>query len=632
MIERRDILRTAGGMWLAPGVAWSKTEGALPAEGMAATISHDPLAPLARVEPQRGAERVNWIRKSTSAAIRSVADVFDDTPSVMDFIGLADRVAIRAGVSRADLSGQFRAAAASGSPLIIPAGLYNLGGDIRFTAPVHIQPGARLNRLGGTLTFAGGITASAGHQIFSNYADPYLVIDTQYTPEGWVDWFGNGAEAIEATHRIFQIARLGSRDYHVSRTVVLDRSNRQVIGCGGSAEGAGGTRIVLSGPACADQPVIRIGTGESGAVLKCARRLNVSGINTFRDGATRPASSGRREDAVPGWDIRGWYEGRLHDCFDYGSAIHFRVTATIACTLQRCSGVRPQAGQSGSAPDFYTAFCLGGHQPSFGFIGANASLSVLHCGCAGGAAGDPSRVGIYLYGYIGDTWIDSFEMSQLEFGIYVDGADRGGRTLTNLSAHQDVRVNNCVLDAVRHNAITIRNLNAGAGIQIRGNYAALNGSGEAILVENSQGLVIIESADCIANSTLDNCGLRITGSKRVQANALAFRDFRIGMQVHDSAQLRLTPTIHRVQPGGTFAVELNGVSRSYVAPLIDGIPGAWQGGVQVDKTTSYCEINVSAINYGAFAQVTSALKLQVAGVSVDSDRFGSGNLRSGVAD
>ncbi|MBT0668681.1 hypothetical protein HT136_09910 [Novosphingobium profundi] len=630
MIERRDILRTAGGGWLAAGALPSEAKGAAVAAVAPADRISDPLQPLTRVMPERGAGLVNWIRKSAGAAIRSVADVLDDTPSIMDFIGLTERVAIRSGTSRADLSAEFRAAAATGSPLVVPAGVYNLAGDIRFTGHVSIQPGVQLRRLSGTLEFAGGLTASPGAQIFFGYLDPHVLVDSRSTPEGWVDWFGDGAEAIETAHRVFQTARLGPRDYHVTRTVLLDRSHRQVIGCGGSAEGEGGTRIVLTGPASANQAVVRLGTGERAHVLKCARRLNVRGINTFRDGATRPAASGRREDAVPGWDIRGWYEGRLEDCFDYGSAIHYRIAATVSCTVQRCGGVRPKPGQGGSAPDFYTAFCIGGHAPAFGFIGANASLSVLQCGCAGGAAGDPSRVGIYLFGYIGDTWIDSFEMSQLEFGIYVDGADRGGRTLAELSAHQDVRVNNCVLDAVLHNAITLRNLNAGAGLQLRGNYAALNGTGEAILVENSEGLVTIDGADCIANSALENCGLRILGSKRVQANAVALRDFRVGVEVRNSAQLRLTPTIHRVRPGGAFAVQLEGASRSYVAPLVDGVAGAWQGGVAIDANTNYCEINVSAINYGAFVRVTSAGKLQVTGSAVDADRFGSGNLRSGV--
>lgn len=643
MIERRFLLKAAGAMWLpsassgeernlvgAPAESGEIEGTQSPFRNVASERDEGLRDELAQPMPGKGAALIAWVRDRVGAQSRLVADVLDDEPSIMDFIPSQERAKVRDGTCRTDLSPYFQAAAKAVIPLVVPAGTYPLDGDVRFTEPVDFRAGAKLRRSGGKLTFLGGFVAPPGQQIFFGYLHSAIEVDNTRTPEGWADWFGRDADAIETCHKVFRVSRLGPHDYNVTRTVVLDQSYRQVLGAGGSAEGEGGTRIVLSGPAARTQPVVRLGTLNTSAVLSCARRLIVNGINTFRDGIGDAPASGRREDAVPGWLIAGWYESRMADCFDYGSGIHYRIYGTIGCTLSRCGGVRPQGGEPGTARDFYTAFCIGGYSTSFGFIGANASLTVEGCGTAGGSAGDPSRVGLYLFGYIGDTWIDKFEMSQLEYGIYVDGSDRSGNTVGSLSAHQDVRITNCVLDANLRNCITLRHLNDGCGLQARGNYAALNGAGDGILVEECTGLVTIDGGDMIANSTLANNGVRIVRSKRVQVNGVPCRDFRVGIRAEECGQLRLTPMVHRTVQGGTNAIELRAVARSYVAPIVDGPQGAWQCGISVDAGTNYSEFNLTGINFGAFERVNADQKLVFGQVAVTNESFGSGNVRSGV--
>lgn len=553
------------------------------------------------------------------AVNRSVAARLQDYVSVKDFGAVGDDVA--------NDTAAFVAAAATGKAVIIPEGTYRVSGCL-FYGRVTFAGGAQIRRTGGTLAFAGGIDAPCEQIFLDAVGIAQVDVNSDLTPEGWVDWFGTDANAIETCHKIFKVNRFGPRNYIVTRTVVLDQSNRQVIGVGGSAEGAGGTRIVLTGAAAVTDPVVRVGTLNTSSVGACARRLNISWINTYRDGVINPSSTNRRENAVPGWLIAGWYESEMAHIFDYGSPIGYRVYGTIGCTLDYTGCVRPTAGASNGYVDYFTAHCIGGYSTSFGFIGANASLTVKNSGCAGAVG--TARLGVYLFGYIGDTWIDKYEMSQLELGVYVDGSDAAGVTIISQSAHQDVRVNNCVLDAVLTNCITVTNCNQGAGIQMRGNYCAQNAAGAAVQVENTDGLVLIDGGDIIANSTLDNVGVRIYNSKTVNVNGTLIKDCRVGVYAEDSSQLRLTPVMRRGYSGGTYGVYLDNVARSYVAPVIDGTASSWTQGIYTTSTLDYVETNLSAINWGCFVTAAASYKLWYNGATVTTDTYGTTNLRSGV--
>lgn len=578
-----------------------------------------------------GAGLVSWIRAATGAVARTIADWFSDQPSVMDYIPAVERVKIRLRTSTADLSSYFLAASAAGKAFVVPEGSYRLAQTVGFAQRVTFMPGARVYRDGGNLAFSGGIAAPIAEQIFYGYIYPQIDVNNDLTPEGWVDWFGYDQDAIETCHKIFKVNRFAARDYFASRTVILDRSYREVIGFYGSAEGAGGTRIVMIGAAAANQPIIQVGTLNTAAVLSCARRLNIRGINTIRAGDPyQPVASGRREDAIPGWKIAGWYEGRMDDCFDYGSAIHYRVYGTIGCTLNRCGGVRPGAGAANGNPDYYTAFVVGGYATSFGFIGANASVTIENCGTAGGVG--TARMGLFLFGYIGDTWIKKFEMSQLEYGVFVDGADAGGTALTSLSAHQDVRIRECVLDANLFNCITVQKINRGGAISLDDNYCALNAAGDAVLINSSLGLVSINSGDIIANSGLANYGVRIAGSKRVTvAPAVKIKDCRVGLKAESSGQLRLQPNITRANTGGTNALEFFGTGRSYVAPIIDADVAAFDYAINVDTGANYSGFDISAVNYGCLTTVAAARKIWYNGAGWGgTNAFGNNNVVMGV--
>lgn len=568
-----------------------------------------------------GAGLVSWINTAAGALARTVQARLRDYVSVKDFGAVGDDVA--------NDTAAFVSAAADGRPVIIPPGTYRVAGAT-FMARVFFA-GGKIRRTGGTLAFSGGIDAAPGDNIFLDAVYPNVDINNDLTPEGWVDWFGYDADAIETCHKIFHVNLLGPRDYFLTRTLILDQSYREVIGARGSAEGAGGTRLVMIGAAAANQPLVQVGTLNTAAVLSCARRLNVRGINTIRAGDPyQPVASGRREDAIPGWKIAGWYEGSLEDCFDYGSAIHYRVYGTVGCAIRRCGGVRPGAGAANGNPDYYTAMAVGGYATSFGFIGSNASLTIEDCGSAGAVG--TGRMGLFLFGYIGDTWVKKFETSQLEYGVFVDGADAAGVALAALTAHQDVRISECVIDANLFNCITVQKINTGGAISLDENYCALNAAGDAILVNTSRGMVSIGSGDIIAHSGLANFGVRIAGSKRVSVSpAVKIKDCRVGLKAESSGQLRLEPTITRAIVGGTNALEFSGCGRSYVAPIIDADLAVFDYGIVTDVAANYSGFEISAVNYGCFTTASATRKIWHNGATWGgTNAFGNNNVVMGV--
>lgn len=81
-----------------------------------------------------GATLISWLSSRAGAVARSIADVFADHVSVMDFIPLVERVKIRLRTSTADLAAYFSAAAACGTEVLVPDGLYNVSAFAMTTA------------------------------------------------------------------------------------------------------------------------------------------------------------------------------------------------------------------------------------------------------------------------------------------------------------------------------------------------------------------------------------------------------------------------------------------------------------------------------------------------------------------
>jgi hypothetical protein len=214
----------------------------------------------------------------------------------------------------------------------------------------------------------------------------------------------------------------------------------------------------------------------------------------------------------------------------------------------------------------------------------------------------------------------------------VDGADVSGTPVTSLSAHQDVRIRECILDAHTFNCLTVQNINAGGAISLDDNYLAQNAAGDTVLINNCRGLLSINSGDIIANSSLANFGVRIAGSKRVTVGpAVKIKDCRVGVRAESSGQLRIEANITRANTGGTNAVELAGVGRSFIQPIVDADVAAFNYGISADIATNYSELNISGINYGCFTTVTAGRKIRYDGATWGGGgTFGNNNIVTGV--
>lgn len=521
-----------------------------------------------------------------------------------------------------DDTAAFALAAADDVPLVVPAGIYRVSG-CTFTRQVTFRPGAQIRQTGGTLAFDGGIEAPIAC-IFLDASD----VTAKWTPEAWADWFGNDADAVEMCHRVFSCTRMAPWDYGDTRPLVLNESYRTVRGMGGSAEGWGGTRFILSGPAAATDPVIIYGTGETNDVLACSRRLNVSGINTVRDGIANPAA--KRVDAVPGWEIKGLYESEAERLFDYNSPTGYRINAVVGCNMKRLGRVRPTAGADNGNPDYSTGMVVGGDEANFGFIGANASLRISDCYDAGAVGHEP--MGMLLYGYIADTWVHRLETGQMPFGMVVDGAKSDGTAVTDLAAHTDVEIDGCVLDNCSGNCLTIKNTNIGGSIQLRANYGtmgAVNAMG--VRFDNSNALVTMTGGGLTGNSDVFTFGIVATNSQRIYQDGMAINDAGRGLHLDNVSRSSFRPVIARNSgPVMNDAVFLNGVTRCTIAPIVDGA-AKFTYGIVTNSSVTYSEINLTGVNHGAFTTPVAARKIWHNGASWGGGAtFPGGNVVSGV--
>lgn len=548
---------------------------------------------------------------------------------LLDYVSVKDFGAV--GNDSANDTAAFVAAAATGKCVIIPEGIYRVSG-VLFNDRVIFLGNAQIRRTSGTLAFAGGIEAPVEQIFLDSVGTAQVDVNNDLTPEGWVDWFGYDANAIETAMAVFKVINMGARDYFADRTVILNQNYRYLRGAWGSAEGLGGTRIVQTSGAPVNAPIIQVGTlntAPGDIPGNVTRRLRIEGINTIRSNAVNPPSSSDRQDGAPGWLLAGLYESYIHECFDYNSAVSWRIYGCCAVELKRCGSVRPNGGNVNGFPDYYTAFAVGGYSTSFGFIGANASLTLTDCSCAG--ATGAARVGIYLFGYIGDTWIDKFENSQVEYGIYVDGSDSAGTTITSTTAHRDVRISNCVLDNLSTSGIVLRNINTGGGIQLTHNYIAIGGAGKGIEIDSCYGNTVVHGGDMVANSTLTNFGLWIIDSERVHIDGLMICDFYRGAQLENIYQCHIAPVIQRQATGGNEAIYASAVNRSIVSPIIDGVASSWTYGINATDACLHNDFNLTKINYGSFTTVSATFKLWYDGATWGGGTtFGTGNVASGA--
>jgi hypothetical protein len=579
-------------------------------------------------------------------------------PVMSDYVSVLQYGAVGDGAT--DCTAAFVAAAAvAGRNVYLPRGVYVVG-TVTFTTSVQFSPGASMSLLApsSVWTFSGGLEAQVV-QIFRNLpawtppAQAPVVVNQAVNTDGWVDWFGTDAAAIEACHKVFTVTRLQAETYTVTRTVVLDQSFRQVVGAYGDAEGRGGTCIVLTGGSSATATVVQVGAASAAAIPLLTRKLEVSWINTRRDGPCTLSAS--RYAAAVGWSVQGLYEGYLFQLYDFGSATSYRITACVAVTLERCNCVNVTPAVGGTGGDNYTAFLVGGSSANFFFVGANASLLLLSCTCDGGSAivggphGSMRQVGasgvytptsgVYLYGYIADTWINQFEASNLSNGLVVDGNDALGAQVTAQYSQQDVFIDRAVLDAMQLSAMRVQNLNSDSMVEISDAYLATNTDvanqpGNGLLITACTGAIFVTGGIMLSSSASTVYGISIQTSSGVTVQGPLLKNYTFALFCANSSGIWANALLTRTLAGTESAVYLANVTRSYFAPTVTGVANSWVYGFLCPNDVTFTETNLSGIQVSSLAVPGSGIVAQ-SKINYNGATWGGGatygtNVASGV--
>ncbi len=417
-----------------------------------------------------------------------------------------------------------------------------------------------------------------------------VVVNQAVNTDGWVDWFGTDAAAIEACHKVFTVTRLQAESYLVRRTVVLDQSYRQVVGAYGDAQGRGGTCIVLIGDLTGTATVVQVGTTSAAIPSLLTRKLEVSWINTARDGPCVLSAS--RYVAPVGWNVQGpprelpvsavrlWVGHQLPNVRVRGG------DAGAVQLRQRDAGGRRERrrqlhGLSGRRLVGQLWIC-GGQR-----VAAPAQLHVRwrvrrhHWPECQQAAGRVVGVytltsGVYLYGYTADTWINQFEASNLSNGLVVDGNDAAGAQVTTQYSQQGRlhRPRRPGRDAAERDArpepqlgLDGRDLGRLPGDDHRRRQPPGNG----LLITACVGAILVTGGVMLSTApSVLIYGISIQSSSGVTVQGAMLKNYTFAMFCTNSSGIWANALMTRTLTGTESAVYLANVTRSYFAPTVTG--------------------------------------------------------------
>ncbi len=461
---------------------------------------------------------------------------------------------------------------------------------------------------------------------------------------GRPEWFGavvdnpeqDCREALEACVVLCQTVRLGPHDYYIHDSWKMMRSGRAIIGSAGSGSTVGygvdlrqpmgtadGTRIILCGPKAASEPVFVFGGG-IGAVddEHIMRNSHLRDIKFARDCSryrVRPSPSNDPVDCVKGVVLNFFSDCTVTGVKSYDSPVGFHCHGIVYSLIHNC-GTRRVTPASSKRGDYWTGWLIGGYgKANYGYIGANASVYFEHCSAADSNQAFDTSIGLKLYGRIADTFISSFEMARLDYGIVIDGSDEHGVKMSNgdyTSAHQDVTIINPVLDGYTRGGFLIRNLNDYNCLDIVTPYSA--GGGWAVDIVDVAGNVTITGGKLLSG------GVRATNVNGFRLMGTLIRDAPVPLELINAGMFKAEPNIFNLVTRAQAGCVLRRAFRGTLAPQVRGAPGKIGYGVTIDAASDHVTIDDSAIDPGSFSQPDAGNKVRF--VNKDA-RLGAGSNR-----
>lgn len=457
---------------------------------------------------------------------------------------------------------------------------------------------------------------------------------------GRPEWFGaitndsrrDCADALEACYALCPVSQLSQADYFIRRTLRLNQSWRTFRGEGSYATNEGqGTRIILqnAAPRLHTDDIVFVGStpraGGDGAIWE----NHFSHLTLVRDGPATSHPSGEIGRYPAGLRTSNLLRCTFAQIASFESSVCFYIGGVVYTKFDDCFASRTRPGTTATG-DFYVGYLLDGHV-SFGYPGGNASLYMNRCIAADQNAAHVRPIGLLAKGAFVDTFIDQFESARIATGMVFAAEGAPGETATI-----DTHIRNPVLDGCTTYGIDIDlQGSTNASIEILDPYIAA-GDGEAgIYIHRGTGLVTITGGQIYGGYRAGS--LRLVQTRGVKVQGTKIHQAVKPVVTEGSSGLFLEPQIRNVGKASPhFAISCTGLSRSIVRPIIIGaVSPSFKGGISLDPSSNYSQIDGSAIDQGCFPVVDAAYKIWYDGGDARSGATGgaftaAGNVLVGV--
>jgi hypothetical protein len=500
------------------------------------------------------------------------------------------------------------AMAAKAGPILIPGGAFRIGAAVSISSHCRIEAGGSLIVEAGTsVAFEAGFEAPLT-QVFSG---PGVVrFDPRFHTVGHPEWWGargwlphqpapgpDCLAALTACVEACPVTELQAVDYWISSTWKVATDTRTIRGVGTNGQGPNmATRILLRS---SDLDVVQIGpdrqpSGGANAFLSRAELTNVTLLRTLA-----PAAPASGVGGPSGLRLQFALDCRIIDVWSLESTNGFYAAGVVYSAFEGCHATRINAGTT-PGNDYFAGFLLDS-RPRIGMNTGLASLYIRNrCGVHAGGRASPTY-GVRTIGGFTDLFIDSFECSSTQNGLYFDGESDLAFPSENL------RVSNCVLDQVR-TGIALLQGNATTNVTLVNNYCAPSaaaGGSIGILIRQTPkggagGAISLVGNELIGSGG-ETVGLMIDRSAGVVAAANVYTDLDRPVVLQSASNCRVTDRISNVaRRAGGAAISLETCQSCVIDPMIGGAVGAFKGGVALAGGRRI-EVRCSGIDGGAVA-------------------------------
>ena len=523
--------------------------------------------------------------------------------------------------------------AARTGPIVVSRGVCRIAAALQIPSHCRVEAGASLAiEAGASVTFSAGFEAPLA-QVFTGPGAARF--DPRFHTIGHPEWWGargwmpnqpapgpDCLPALTACVEACAVTELQAVDYWLSSTWRIQTDSRTIRGVGVNGQGPNlATRVVIDSQ---DEDVVLIGSDQPppGGARVFLSRVEFSHITCAR--AKPPTAPAQGFGGPSGLRLQYVQNCYVHDVWSIENTNGFYLSGVVYSALERCFATRANAGST-AVNDYFAGFLLDA-RAKFGMNTGLASVYIRNkCGAHGGVHASPTY-GIRTVGGCTDVYVNAFETSSIQYGLWFDGESDVAYPSENL------RVSNCVLDQVR-TGITVRRGNPATNVTLVNNYCAptrADGS-VGILITQTPALSAGGAVSLMGNEVISSGGgtilLLVEGSGGVVATGNLYTDLSRPVVLRGASNCRISDRISNVgQHAAGPAIDLTAASQCVVDATVGGAQGAFKTGVTLSASRGV-EVRCSGID----ASALSGPKLVADGRGVAAaGPFGAGCLAQGL--